>query len=255
MFIKSELFSYLFESMYAKNMSHGHITEEIISSNKYSTILNRTKLLPFWNDILFPKHGCSLFDVNRKCTNEDCPRDILGACNNTALFLPELDATQKYHELKEKQLSAFLSQEKISGGYYSVQLLRWVNPIILKRFDGLQASGLLDWWFKFIKEFLSRIKFKHYEVHNVASLSLNGNIILVFYILGVCLSVSVVIFCVEKTSGFVFKLFDCSKYSLSKNKKTIWESLNNLGNKFYAYFVSILDYGRRFVDQLGPEIY
>lgn len=177
--IKSELFHYLCESMYAQILLKRHI--ECPSS--YMSHLNGTKLLPFWNDILYPTQSCNLFDTNDSCEAQSCPCDILGPCNNTALFLPELEAIQKYHELKKKRLSAFISKQTISGGYYSLMFGRWVSPIILKRLDGLQASGLLNWWSKFVGEFIPRMKFRHYEDHKVSSVTLSGNILMVFYIL------------------------------------------------------------------------
>ncbi len=190
MILKSELYNFAKEYISARTYKHSKYSMYEI----FTTFLNNTEVVPFWKDLLYPSSN-SEADACSIC--RDGPCDILRFCNNTAIFLPKVEATTKYHALKKLGKSAFLSKDEIHGGHYSLMFLRWVDQKILRRLDGLRASGMLEWWTEITGEYIPRIKYNSFKVKLHLPGDLFGNILLVFAVLGCGLSVALLEFLVE----------------------------------------------------------
>lgn len=158
-------------------------------SSKAKHIMNYSKLMDNWWNVYY--------DVSRECTlfggqNNSC--DPLRFCNNTALILPDTDAETKYYEMKKNGYkNVFISKDVLLNNKFGVLFTRWVTSGVLRRMEGLYESGVMNWWDRFILRFLARLRvgfFDHAKKKPKAS-DLSGNIVVVFSVLPVGISLSI----------------------------------------------------------------
>lgn len=145
-------------------------------SNEHQRLIRSTKLLPFGFKLLEGKdETCTLFGRNSTC-------NILQNCNKTALLLPDVDAHLKYLEtVKGNENKVFLSKNGSVTIRFGFQFFDWVHPRVLKRLAGLQESYIMEWWTKFVVDFVPKIKTVNLETELAfKSTSIHGKIFTIF---------------------------------------------------------------------------
>lgn len=185
---RSELFMYdkmesAFSDLFAR-------LESASSKTKY--YMKYTKLIPHWQALFFDSDGsCSIHNSTSYC-------DVLRFCNKTALLLPKTDARIKYYKMRnEGKDSAYLSKDTLLETNFGISIYRWIDPRILQRLNSLYISGLIDWWTKHVTEFIPKIRSKIKEDNRPRASSMDGNISVIFYVLGVGIGASVLSFFTE----------------------------------------------------------
>ncbi|CAL8145591.1 unnamed protein product [Orchesella dallaii] len=139
-------------------------------SDKVLNMLNKTMIHPKWIPIFTQGY------------KKDDP--VLGACNGTAMFLPDLEAREVYYNLSgipKNNGKVFLSKNPMFNVRYAIGFARWVNPNVLDRLDSIQRAGIWYWWEEFAVKFMSRVKGKSpvssgVDVENGASSDISSNL-------------------------------------------------------------------------------
>ncbi|CAL8124526.1 unnamed protein product [Orchesella dallaii] len=172
--------------------------------HRFLYYMNHTKLHKEWFKIL----------LSRSITN----KEILGRCNNTALFLPALEAHELYHNMRKTSTSnVFLGQNLGLKNSHGIAFLRSIHPKLLRRLGSLMQSGIWDWWDRFILDFMTKVSAGMVGNGNSFKAStMNGNIQLVFLVCVGCILVSLPVFVVElllkvNLKGSIKKAFDKRK--------------------------------------------
>lgn len=127
----------------------------------------------------------------------------LHECNKTALILRSNEATSYSRILTSAKGNA--GREVYFKQYLMFELKGFLNPPLLSRLSSLKESGILEWWESVIDQ-ISIIKFERnmttdYSVseHHPSGTSMEGNIIVVFSVLGAGLLLG--------CTGFILEVF------------------------------------------------
>lgn len=173
-FIRSEVFGFV----HAQEQVRSLWMHSYNFSRSDQELLNATQMLPFGFRLFQGKdETCTLYGKNSTC-------DIfkINKCNKTALFLPDVDANIKFLETVEgNEDRVFLSKNSSVSIRFGFQFFGWVHPRILKRLAGLQESFIMEWWTKFMVDFVPKIKAKHLKgKEEFKSTSIYGKILTVF---------------------------------------------------------------------------
>ncbi len=101
--------------------------------------------------------------------------------NKTAVLLPDFTAHDLYYKLKREKRNAFLGNDLNLGMSFGVWFNRRLNPMVLKRMQGLYSSGLFDWWTKIYVDVLPKLQggFIHSE-NDWKPSDIQGKIVVVF---------------------------------------------------------------------------
>ncbi|CAL8141107.1 unnamed protein product [Orchesella dallaii] len=185
LFTPSEL--YLFSK---GDYSHSLMFDDtsIILSNRTRHVLNHTKLHPDYISMAFNGTPTSL--------------DVLRNCNQTALFLPDVEAHEAYYDLRnlpESRGKTYLSKESMFEVDSVIAFGRAVSPKVIDRMKGLEISGIYGWWTDFIVHYMTQVRggrdqlTSNKQGQSVKS-NLNGNISVVFVVLVVGLVASSFVF-------------------------------------------------------------
>jgi len=149
-------------------------------------MLNYTKIHPQWATIM--QSGTPTYV------------EILEKCNQTALFLPDVDAHQTYYKLRRNgtiRRKVYISENEMFRLTYKFSFGRWLNQKILSKIMGLESSGILDWWSNLIVNYMSRLRATGSGESEEVSSNLDGNISVIFVVLAVGLAGCIAIFAIE----------------------------------------------------------
>jgi len=200
----SELYAYSHESI---GLRHFYLPVENFTKEAQFYLKNSKMLPQWWAMLVDPDGSCNVFAENGTC-------DVFGECNNnTALILPDSDAYVKYHKLKSKGFNAFISKEWLVQVDHGILFARWINPKILQRFKGVDASGVLGWWDKLHLGLLSRLRAgdRGAEVDIPRASSLSGNIVVVFTVFSVGVLITLCVFLFEIKVKFCDRVLNSVK--------------------------------------------
>lgn len=180
------------------SMKRFFMTADNFSKNtKY--VMNQSTVMPHWIELLVDSQDeCSLFTLNNRC-------DPLRFCNKTAIILPSTDAKKKYDQMKKARYkNVYLGQEKLIENKYGIMFTRWVSPHIIQRMKGLYSSGSIDWWDRYLLDFVSKLRTDYGEKDGPVASNLQGNIVVVFTLIPLGLLLAVIAF-LKETYKVVWK--------------------------------------------------
>ncbi|CAL8127613.1 unnamed protein product [Orchesella dallaii] len=198
----SELYLY---AIGAKDSMFQMYNDHYILPETLDRIVNRSVLHPLWVTIF----------TNRTPTNIE----ILVECNKTSLFLPELEAIETYYKLRQNKTirnNVYLSTNDLFSLNHRIQFVRWVNPKIIRRMNGLDASGIWRWWSNIVMNYLTKVRGRESglndgQVRGTGESNLGGNISIVFALLAAGIASCLAFFVYEirrlikKTLGRVYQ--------------------------------------------------
>ncbi|CAL8140553.1 unnamed protein product [Orchesella dallaii] len=168
-------------------------------SKKAAFLINHTSIHPQWKNILTTGRPRSL--------------EIVGKCNNTALFMPDVEAHETYYKLAKMASNkgkVYLSQESLFETEYGVGFGRWVDPIVFGRMGKLHVAGLWNWWTHFYVEFMARLRGERVNARDEMEAlapkksSLEGHISVVF-IVYVVMILAIIIYFVFEINWTIFQ--------------------------------------------------
>ncbi|CAL8136830.1 unnamed protein product [Orchesella dallaii] len=170
--------------------SHSLVFDDssIILPNRTKNVLNNTQLHPDYLSILYNGTPTSV--------------DILRSCNQTALFLPDVEAHEAYYDLlnlKESRDKTYLSKESMFEIDSIIGFGRAVSPKVIDRLQSLEISGIYGWWTDFVVNYMTRVRGGRVQSNSngegadVKS-NLKGNISVVFVVLAIGWGVSKLVF-------------------------------------------------------------
>lgn len=148
--------------------------------------LNNTQMFPSWSTIRL--------DGNMMSSFHQLIRAHLMACVKVAVVMREDNAIQHFHQLQNEQKAAFMGKdimhEILLGHYFTGQ----IHKKMLNRIYSLPASGLRNWWWKYLDEMRARVGNR--ISGTVAKIEDNGMTVFIpiFVVLAVGLVVSFVSF-------------------------------------------------------------
>lgn len=164
-----------------------------IVSEKVQNFMNHSKMMLFAKDMW---HGETKSGKQCKNGSESCK--TIKSCQLEALVLPETDALIKYLEMKQVgHANMFLGKKSLIDLKFGLFFYRWLHPDLLKRINGIYASGILEWWGSFMTEFVPKIRTKVWDDKTPKPGSLMGNILTLFIIVGYCMSFTLFFFLCE----------------------------------------------------------
>jgi len=196
-------------------------------SEQAEKILNYTRLHPEWVGIIGKGYP----------SNEQ----IFNDCNETAMFLTDVEAHETYFRLRKNPSYAskvFLSQDTLFHLDYALFFARWVNPRLIRRAVGLKEGGVLEWWTKFFVDFMARLKGERAQVGIMTEeelssqmISLKGNILVIFVVFCIGSLVSSVVFFIEVRSRM--------KKGILRFGRKFWQEIR----KVFEWLASIFKVG------------
>lgn len=130
--------------------------------------------------------------------------ETIGNCTKTAVLLPEDVAVANAKFLVRQNVPlVHIGQEVYTDPHMDIRFKGTVPPYVYRRLYSLEASGIWDWWTNL---FRSHVKIGYWGVTSVPKKpAMDGNILLVFFLLGYGFSVATVMFMLEKGKWFVLK--------------------------------------------------
>jgi len=165
---------------------------------------------------------------------------FLNACNNSALFLPDTEAYTLFQYFNKKARfkgKLFLSKKPMFSVRTGLSFFRWVNPLVLRRMDGLMMSGILDWWTDFSVKYLPKaagVRFgEEEEQASEVILGLGGNIVVVFAVFLIGLAVSIVVFPFEylhiiEMGPKIYRFFSSASIGVKRICQNKWGKFRRL---------------------------
>jgi len=131
---------------------------------------------------------------------------VLQECNNTALFLSDVDAQLTFFELRRNlsiKQNVFLSKESMFEFQYKYSIGRWTAPTILHRLGSLEVGGFFNWWTNLIVNYMTKIRGGETAERQKQRTDLGGNISVIFIVLASGLGFCLIVFAVELRAYFM----------------------------------------------------
>jgi len=155
-------------------------------SSQIEAVLNYTQIHPLWDSML--KFGKPSYS------------EVLKGCNNTALFLSDVDAQLTFFELRRNlsiKQNVFLSKESMFQVQYKYSIGRWTTPTIMYRLGSLDVGGFFNWWTHLIVEYMTKMRGGETADKPKQRTDLSGNISVIFIVLASGLCYCLVVFAFE----------------------------------------------------------
>ncbi|CAL8131263.1 unnamed protein product [Orchesella dallaii] len=190
-FMPSELFLFISGEY---NYFDYYKSVEYRLSNYTRFIMNNTKLHPDFVSMFMHGTPTSAYAINR--------------CNQTALFLPDIEAHEsfiKLQEISELKDHLYLGKASMFDVDYAIAFGTYMSPKIYDRMRGLEASAIFVWWTDFTVNYMTKIiNRQEYFLNNTNLIEtssgksgMSGNISVVFVLLAVGLAVCICTFALE----------------------------------------------------------
>lgn len=182
---------YNYLQLFVKKENHTEFLNT--TSLEAQTILRNSRMHPDFLEIyLEERHGITVSGTQY---------ESLARCNDQALIAPYQLANSLYHKLKysnypRRKLKASLGAQTLAQLHHGIVFEKWVNPLIIQRLRGMEASNIVRFWQNFLDKFMPRIEMLRYfawEEEDVSS-NMDGSFQVIFYILPIGLGMALVEF-------------------------------------------------------------
>jgi len=143
---------------------------------------------------------------------------VLKECNNTALFLSDVDAQLTFFELRRSlsiKQNVFLSKKSMFQLQYKYFVGRWTTPTTMYRLGSLERGGFFNWWTNLIVDYMTKIRGGETADEVKQRTDLGGNISVIFIVLVSGLCFCLLVFAIE-IRGFLLKVLIKSFGGLKK---------------------------------------
>lgn len=189
-------------------------------SNSTQRLFNLTTVHPRWYELLQGDGNFSLMNAYEEAGKKK---------EKMAFLLPDAELWPLYYNLSGNYSDVYIGKESWLGQDIGVTPFRWTHPVFLKRLRGITANGVLEFLTEFMVKYLSRLRsgYKGETREEPKASDMKGNIIVVFTLLPVGISVAFLLFCWERQDVFVeawrelCRLVKACKWKLGEMKRNI----------------------------------